>query len=183
MTVTTSPFQPLGGFNLGTGASSLMGQGADPELWGLWSFSDVRTDPPVWVNLEPTRVRDFSVSRGRESELQDFDVGTATITLDNQDRNFDPLFSSGAYWQNVRPRNRCWLRGQFNGNTYDIFKGYVDSYHMQQPAPGMSDNIAVVTASDELKLLNMRKTPAFDPADASDYMGVVGADNPSHYWR
>ena len=182
MTVTTSPFLTLGAFNLSS-VSSFMGQGTDPELWALWSFSGVQTDPPVWVNLGSDRVRDFSVTRGRESELQDFDAGTATITLSNRDRAFDPTYSSSPYYPNVRPRNRCWLRAQFNGATYDLFKGYVDSYDQQQPAPGQSDAVCVVQASDEFKMLNLRKTRAMDPPDAADYVGVVGADNPSHVWR
>ena len=83
----------------------------------------------------------------------------------------------------MRPRNRCWLRAQFNGSTYDLFKGYVESYDQQHPAPGQSDAVCVVQASDELKMLNLRKTRAMDPPDAADYVGVVGADNPSHVWR
>jgi len=57
--------------------------------------------------------------------------------------------TSLAYYPNVRPRNRVWLRAQFNGATRDIFKGYVESYDQQHPGPGMSDAVCVAQAADE----------------------------------
>lgn len=180
--VNTSPFQPLGGFNLGTGPTSLMGQGKRPELWVLWSFSDAQTDPPAWVTVT-SRVRSFETSRGRDSERQEIDAGTATVVLDNRDRAFDPTYTSGTYYPNVRPRNRVWLREQFNGSTNDLFKGYVESYGQQWPAPGMSDALTVVEAADEFKLLNLKCLPGMDPVTAPDYPGVVAADAPSVYFR
>lgn len=179
--VSTSPPQIMP-FTM-SAIAALMGQGDKPELWALWSFSDAQTDPPVWVSLPPSRVRSFSTSRGRDNERQEIDAGTATVELDNRDRAFDPTYSSGLYYPNVRPRNRVWLREQFNGVTNDLFKGYVESYDQQWPGGGWSDAVTVVEAVDEFKLLNLKRLPAMDPIDAPDYPGVVGSDAPSHYFR
>ncbi len=38
-------------------------------------------------------------SRGRSSELDDMRAGTGSFVLDNSDRDFDPTYTAGPYWQ------------------------------------------------------------------------------------
>jgi hypothetical protein len=55
----------------------------------------------TWTDLS-ARVRDFSMKRGRSDQLATFTTGTATITLDNEDRELDPLNPHGLV--PLRPR-------------------------------------------------------------------------------
>ncbi len=175
-TVVTSPFQPLGGFNLGTGASSLMGQGTKPELWAVHSVSDAATDPPEWTDIT-TDVRSFSTSRGRDSELSEFDSGTAQVVLNNRARAYDPTVQSA-----IRPMNRVRLYERFNALTNVVYTGYVESYDQQWPGPGMSDAICVANLADEFKPLARVALPTTDPP-RDNYKDVVLYDTPSGYWR
>ena len=43
-------------------------------------------------------VQEISISRGRSDQLQTFNAGTATITLLNNDRRFDPINEDSPYW-------------------------------------------------------------------------------------
>jgi Concanavalin A-like lectin/glucanases superfamily len=177
--ITVSPGLP---FSFTFDANAILGSGLKPEAQIWWSFSDAQTDPPVWVHLDPNRVRSFSTSRGRENELSEHDAGTATVILNNRDRAFDPTYNSSPYYPNVRPMNRMWLREQFNGVTNDVFKGYVGSYDQQWPAPGMGDAVCVVNAVDEFKVLNLAKVPVTDPP-RDTYADLVLYDNPAGYWH
>jgi hypothetical protein len=180
VTVNTSPplIMP---FTLGTGAGAVMGQGTKPETQVLVSFSDTAIDPPVWSDVT-ARVRSFSTSRGRNSELSEHDAGTATVMLDNRDRAFDPTYSGSPYYPNVRPMNRVWIREMFNGVTNSVFKGYVEAYDQQWPDGGFSDAITVVAAADEFKVLTKAGLPVTEPP-RDTYADVVQADFPTGYWR
>jgi hypothetical protein len=169
-------------FTLGTGAGAVMGQGLKPELLAYMSFDDVSDPTPNWTQMAPDRVRSFSSSRGRESELSEHDAGTATVVLSNRDRAFDPTYASSPYYPNVRPLNQVWLLRQFNGDTESMFKGYVESYDMSWPDAGMSDSLATANAVDEIKILNLQKLPDTDPPRDS-YSDLIGFDDPVSYWK
>lgn len=157
------------------GTDKIVGQGNYPELWVLYSTSDTSSQSPSWTDAT-AKVRSFSTSRGRETELADVDAGTATVTLDNRDRSFDPAHNSG-----IRPMNRWWIREQFSGETQDIFVGYAESYDQTWPGQGR-DAVCVVSCADEFKRLARNKLPATNPPRDS-YADVVMFDKPSGYWR
>jgi hypothetical protein len=159
-------------FTLGSGA--ILGQGDAPELWVLHTTDDVSNPSPTWIDAT-SKVRPFSSSRGRESELQEIDAGTATITLDNRTRTFDPVINA-----NIRPFNRWWIRSQFAGETQDIFKGYADSYDQQWP--GGMDAEAVVSLTDEFKVLALDALPTMNPP-RDTYTELVDFDKPAAYWQ
>lgn len=150
------------------------GQGPVRTLDVYISLSGISTSPPVWTWISPTKIRQFSISR-TEGE-----TGTATLVLDNRNRDFDPTYASSPYYPNLRPLNRVWLREQFSGETNDMFVGYAESYSQTWPANG-TDAITTLTASDELKVLALTQLPLTSPPRAT-YQDVVAFDNPSEYW-
>ena len=129
---------------------------------------------PLWVDVT-TKVRSFSVSRGRENELGEVDAGTATIVLDNRTRTFDPVVSTG-----IRPMNRWWIREQFTGETQSIFLGYAESYDQAWVQP--NEATTVVNCADEMKVLALYGLPITSPARNS-YSEVVASDLPAGYWK
>lgn len=156
-------------------SGATVGQGNAPEAWILYSTDDASEPTPDWADAT-AKVYSFSSSRGRESELQDVDAGTASVTLDNRARTFDPVHNSA-----IRPMNRWWIREQFTGETQDIFRGYADSYDQQWPSP-VGDAITVVSITDEFKVSALDKMPSTDPPRDS-YPDLIMADEPTAYWR
>jgi hypothetical protein len=176
--VSTGTKRLIGTFTVGS--PTTFGQGPYIRYEVLMSFDDSSVSIPTWTYVTQW-LRAFSTSRGRASELADVDAGTANLTLDNRDRRFDPTYTAGPYYPNLRPMNRVWIRMQFNGVTHDVFKGYVESYEQQYPESGL-DAVTVVRAVDEFKVLALRNLPTTDPPRES-YADVVAFDNPSAYWR
>lgn len=105
---------------------------------------------PVWVNLGE-RVKAFTVHRGRADELSTFNAGQATITLNNEDRAFDPNYTASPYYPNVIPMRRIRIRATYAAVTYDVFNGYVTNWQQQYSPPQDAD--AVVECSDAFKVL------------------------------
>lgn len=161
-------------FTVGTG--KIVGQGSQPELWCLYTTDDASIVSPGWIDASAD-VRKFDTDRGRESELQHFDAGSAQITLDNRDRSYDP--NSNAL---ITPLNRWWLREQFSGETRDLFRGLAESYENSWPDGGWSNAESIVTCADQMKALNLDALPTTSPARDS-YPDLIGYDAPEGYWR
>lgn len=68
-------------------------------------------------------VRDVSIRRGRSRTLERFTAGVASVTLDNRNRYFDPLYSGSPYYGSITPRRmvRISVDGVncFTGNVED----------------------------------------------------------------
>lgn len=154
--------------------SAIVGQGNAPELWVLYSTDDAVATSLFW-NDATAKVRSFTTSRGRESELAAVNAGTATIRLDNRTRAFDPVFNSL-----IRPMNRWWVKEQFTGETQDLFVGYADSYDQQWPS-SVGDAEAIVSCTDEFKILALDRLPVTNPP-RDTYSDVIAFDEPAGFW-
>lgn len=135
------------GFSTSAGANKV-------PLGGL--LSDI-----VWTDVTDY-VRGISINRGRSTELDQFQTGSASIVLSNADRRFDPLYASGPYYGALTPLRPV----QITLNTKDavgspliapIFFGYVDGWPQSYELFG--DATVTVAISDAFKVLNTLTLP------------------------
>ena len=139
------------------------------------------TDISEWV-------RGFSIRRGRSQELQRTEAGTATLLLDNRDRRFDPTYSAGPYFGNLRIMRRVRISAEVdNGQTgftvgsssvggtdvlgstitlLFLFAGHVESFPQ-----GWEDPDAVV----QVTCVDMFRAFALDTIDVSSSAETAGA--------
>lgn len=153
-----------------------LGQGLQPLIRCRVSYDDVTVAIPSWTEVTHDLGK-FSVSHGRDTELGEFDSGTASIELYNRTRSYDPWVNA-----NVRPMNRLWLQEEFDGEVHDLFKGYIEVWDQQWPDGGWSNAIAAVQAADEFKVLNLDTLPTTSPPRGS-YSELVQVDNPTGLWE
>jgi hypothetical protein len=66
-------------------------------------FNTGTTLEPVWADIT-SFVKSVSISRGKDELLDGFSAGVASIELNNQDRTFDPLYTSSPYNGDIVPR-------------------------------------------------------------------------------
>jgi hypothetical protein len=81
----------------------------------------------VWTDVS-AYVRGASTRRGRSNEYSDVEAGTATVTLNNRDRRFDPLHATGPHFGNLKPMRRLRLSATYAAVTYRLFTGYVEKW-------------------------------------------------------
>lgn len=105
---------------------------------------------PTWTEVT-AYVRNVSISRGRSSELDDFQAGSATIVLGNRDRRFDPDYTSGPYYPNLLPRRQVKVEAVYSGVTYAVFRGVTQSFEQGYPAVGR-DATCTLRCTDLLTL-------------------------------
>lgn len=88
------------------------------------------------------------ISRGRQSQLfASFSAGTATVQLNNEDRDYDPLFAASPYAGNLRPGKRVTIIA----NGVVMFDGRISDWQLAYDHNGRS--IANMVCEDSLATL------------------------------
>ena len=132
-------------FTVEIGFSTSAGSGTVPINSTLASIT--------WTDVS-AYVRSVSTNRGRSTELDTFQAGSASITLSNADRRFDPEHASGPYFGSLTPLRPIRIRAQYGaGATTNLFFGWIDQWPQSYNNP--TDATVTITASDAFKVLNL----------------------------
>lgn len=129
------------------GTSVYPGQGDRAIVRCYVSLDDASVSTPTWTDYT-SRMRSWATERGRSSELEQMETGSATVSFDDRDRTLDPTVNAL-----IRPLNRVWVFEEFSGEVQDIFKGYAYGWQHTYDPSGIVDAIATVSAFDELGVL------------------------------
>lgn len=86
--------------------------------------TDPGTVPGTWTDISQWCMGPMSWTYGRDAEMDQAQAGTLSLTLDNRDRRFDPLHSSGPYFGNLKPRKRI----RVTSGSDVVFTGFVDGW-------------------------------------------------------
>ena len=130
---------------------------------------------PTWVDVT-SYVREINIHRGRSSDFDQFDTGTAQLVLDNRTRLFDPFYTAGTYYTYLTPRRQIRIRATAGSTTYDVFRGYVAGWPVQWSQAG-KDSTVTIQCFDALGLLANEVVPTDWP------QFYTMALTPSRYWR
>jgi hypothetical protein len=114
--------------------------------------SDAMATTPTWDDVSGD-VREFGIERGRQTELDRAEPGTAKIVLNNSSGDYAPENAGGPYYPDILPGKRVNVRATYNAVTYDIFTGFVETW--RQGFAGDRDEvpIIIIEAADGLKNL------------------------------
>jgi hypothetical protein len=110
---------------------------------------NANSDDPVWTDISDT-VRELETVRGRQSELEQPEPGSLVLRLDNSDRRYDPFNEASPYYPYVEPMRQVRVRAVWEGVTYELFRGFVDSW--PQSWPGQVDAECAMSATDAFKV-------------------------------
>jgi hypothetical protein len=138
---------------------------------------EVMFTSPTWTNVSASYGRrGISIKRGSariDSPIIRYDAGTASVTLNNTDRRFDPTHLSGPYVSGGRslitPMRPIRIRAVWDSTTYNLFRGFIDQWDVDHVADIYSE--VLVTATDAFKVLNNRRRTAVAPVGAGEDSG------------
>lgn len=99
-----------------------------------------------------------STRRGRNRILANFEAGTATVTLNDPNGDFNPQNQSGPYYGKLLPlrKIRIWADTPYQGDTVRIFlfSGYITSYDTSFFQGVNSTSTVTLQCIDGFRLLN-----------------------------
>jgi hypothetical protein len=84
------------------------------------------------------RVQNVSTRRGKSEALDRIDAGLSSITLNNTDRLFDPLYEEGLYYGQLVPRREVRIKA----NDEPVFFGFIEDFDLNY-APGNRATVRV----------------------------------------
>ena len=80
---------------------------------------------PVEITSLVERV---SIRRGRNRITSKFEPGTADVVLYDQNGDWNPSNTSGAYYPNLLPLRQVIIQATYASSTYYLFAGFIQSY-------------------------------------------------------
>jgi len=105
-------------------------------------------------------IREFSIDRGRQHDLADYQTGTASVVLDNADDRFNPLNTSSPYYDSgagetkISPFKQVKISGAYDGTTTVLFRGFIQSYPESFGGQG-ADSSVRINCVDAFKIFNL----------------------------
>lgn len=80
----------------------------------------------------PVEVTDLvtkcSIRRGRNRITSQFEFGSATVTLYDQNGDWNPLNPAGAYYPNLVPLRQIIIYADYAGSQYYLYSGFITNY-------------------------------------------------------
>lgn len=120
---------------------------------GKLNNTSYRLAGPIFYDITD-KVTSVSVSRGKNRQLERYNAGQASITLNNEDRTFDPLNTDSVFYGNIIPRRQIRVRT----GGYNQFIGLVEDWNYDYDVSGKST--ASITAADGFSLLAQQSLTA-----------------------
>jgi hypothetical protein len=123
------------------------------------------------------RLVSCQIARGKNQALDRIDAGVVSITVDNSDRRFDPLYQDGPYYGQLVPRRSV----RITSNDKPVFVGLIDDFDIQYE-PG-KQSVVRIDVSDALSVLANSELDGFTPTSQLSGARVSAVlDRPEVAW-
>jgi hypothetical protein len=123
------------------------------------------------------RLVSCQIARGKNQALDRIDAGVVSITVDNSDRRFDPLYPDGPYFGQLVPRRSV----RITSNDKPVFVGLIDDFDIQYE-PG-KQSVVRIDVSDALSVLANSELDGFTPTSQLSGARVEAVlDRPEVAW-
>lgn len=158
------------------GASTSTYLHLDDLARGILDTATLGPTDGVWTDVTDY-VHHVKVRRGAtrvESPVPRYEAGTAVISLKNTDRRFDPTNLSGPYVSGgvtqVTPMRAVRILCTYDGTTYEVWRGFADSWRIYYEEPNYSG--VELSCTDATKVLSNYTRTASGPVGAGDDSGA-----------
>lgn len=129
----------------------------DNTTFGILDTGVLGDAPADLVDVS-SQVLTCSTRRGRNRILTNFEAGTATVTLNDPDSDFNPQNPASPYFGKLLPlrKIRIYAETEFDGDTVqvNIFAGYITSYDTNFYSGVYTTSTVTLQCVDGFRLLN-----------------------------
>jgi hypothetical protein len=123
------------------------------------------------------RLVSATVRRGKNESLDRIDAGLVSITVDNSDRTFDPVYADGPYFGQLVPRRAV----RISANNRPVFQGFIDDFDIQYE-PGVQ-SVVRIDVSDAFSVFTNSRLESFTPTSELSGARIISIlDKPEIAW-
>ena len=99
------------------------------------------------------QVNGITTRRGRNAEADQFQTGTCTMRIVDENGDFNSMNPSSPYYGLLEPMRKLQITATYLGVTYPVFSGFITAYQTMTPQES-NDNVAytTITAVDAFRL-------------------------------
>ena len=129
----------------------------DNAAYGILDTNILADAPSDLVDISDM-VMACSTRRGRNRILTNFEAGTATVTLNDPDSDFNPQNAAGPYYGKLLPLRKIRIYAELEVNSQivetNLFSGYITSYDTGFNTGVYTTSTVVLQCVDGFRLLN-----------------------------
>ena len=155
--------------NFSTGPSFAQAMIIDQGILG----TNVLADAAAVIVDVSNQVNRIETNRGRTALSDQFQTGSLTLRLVDQNGDFNPQNVSGPYYNLLTPMRKVQITATYGSVTYPIFSGFITSYVTTYPSES-DDTVAITTiqAVDAFRLAQIAQISTVTGATAGDLSGT-----------
>jgi hypothetical protein len=117
-------------------------------------------------------VDSVSIKRGRNPQADEFQTGTMTLRIIDQNGDFNPQNPSSPYFGLLDPMRKVSISATYGGTTYPMFSGFITSYTTTTPKNATDVVYTTITSVDALRLAQNAQISTVTGATAGDLSGT-----------
>jgi hypothetical protein len=120
------------------------------------------------------QINRIETNRGRTALSDQFQTGSLTLRIVDQNGDFNPQNPSSPYFTLLTPMKKVQITATYSGITYPIFSGFITSYVTTYPDNSSFDEVAITTiqAVDAFRLAQLAQISTVTGATAGDLSGT-----------
>ena len=138
---------------------------------GLLDVNILADSVAVIVDVS-SQVDRVEIARGRNAQSDQFQTGTLTLRIVDQNGDFNPMNTAGPYYGLLDPMRKVTISGTSGGVTYPMFAGYITGYSTTTPLNAVDVVYTTISAVDAFRLANMAQISTVSGASAGDLSGT-----------
>jgi hypothetical protein len=119
------------------------------------------------------RVNRIETNRGRTALSDQFQTGSMTLRIVDQNGDFNPQNVSGPYYNLLTPMKKVQITATYGSVTYPIFSGFITSYVTTYPDESEADlAMTTIQAVDAFRLAQLAQISTVTGATAGQLSGT-----------
>ena len=134
--------------NFSTGPSFTQAMILDSGILG----TNVLADSASLIVDVSNVVDSINTRRGRSAQADEFQTGSLTLRIVDQNGDFNPQNPSSPYYGNLTPMRKVAISATYNNVTYPIFSGFITSYTTTTPRNANDVVYTTIQAVDAFRL-------------------------------
>jgi hypothetical protein len=154
--------------NFSTGPSFAQAMIIDEGILG----TNVLADSSAVIVDVSNQVDRVEIIRGRNAQADQFQTGTLSLRIVDQNGDFNPQNPSSPYYELLDPMRKVLISATYAGNTYAMFSGFITSYTTSTPLNATDVVYTTISAVDAFRLAQNAQISTVTGATAGDLSGT-----------
>jgi len=117
-------------------------------------------------------VDSIQTTRGRNAQADQFQTGTLTMRIVDQNGDFNPQNPSSPYYNLLTPMRKVQITATYGATTYPMFSGFITTYTTTTPKNANDVVYTTITAVDAFRLAQNAQISTVAGASAGDLSGT-----------